>query len=223
MDYVNQDHKDFVEELNKTVRENLCPKNGAEGNIYWAEIDDHIKSPDDHTNETWDNFIEKRQLIHKLASEKHVSDVLEIGFNAGHSTSLWLFSDPDIRVRAIDICNWVYTRKCAEFIKERFPNRFDFFAGDSTVVFPEQNEHFVNCDLVHVDGCHLTEVCRTDIMNSFQLPHNTNRKVLLDDADAPEIAPLLHDLLEQSVVKVWTLPGFKYRKYHTVLTSIGEN
>jgi hypothetical protein len=209
MNYVNQEHKDFINKLHDIVKSKNLQPHQAEGNVYWHSLEQIDEEP-------WDNYDLKRELINRLAS--HVTEVLEIGLNAGHSASIWLFTNPSIKVKAIDIEHRPYTRECAELLKQTFPDRFEYFSGDSRKVFPEQNEHFKNCDLIHIDGGHDMPIFREDFLNAYNLPHNVSeRKLLIDDADFPGIEPLWKFYLEQNDIRIWNLPNFNYREYHTVL------
>jgi hypothetical protein len=214
MEYVNLEHKAFVKKLNQIVLDTIGDNRYSgdyEGNVYW-----HAYEQLQNNEEPWPALKLKRDLINRLAP--NYNEVLEIGINAGHSASIWLFTNPNIKVKAIDIEFHKYTKPCAELLKETFPDRFEYFPGDSRKVFPEQNEHFVNCDMVHIDGGHDRHIFTSDFDNAMALPHgNFARAMLIDDAEYPGINPIWKDAVDAGKCSILQVPDFTYYEYHTVL------
>jgi predicted O-methyltransferase YrrM len=77
--------------------------------------------------------------------------ILEIGFNVGYSSSMWLnFSDAT--VYSVDNSVREHTLEAFKMIKEKFGDRFYFLNVDSADAFPLlQGKNF---DLAFVDGDH---------------------------------------------------------------------
>ena len=116
--------------------------------------------------------------------------MLEIGVNAGHSALLALSLNPNLIYYGVDI-NWhKYTGICAQFLRQEFGERFNFFAGDSREVLPHLAEqtNLPDFDLFHVDGGHSREICYADISNCLRLANKSADAIashlLLDDVNA---------------------------------------
>ena len=79
---------------------------------------------------------------------------LEIGFNAGHSLSLFLHNIPSIEtVFEFDICQHAYVQKNFNIVKSIFPHvNMKLMCGDSkqTIV----NAAPILVDIIHIDGGH---------------------------------------------------------------------
>lgn len=203
----------YSEELKKTI----CSLNALvmgsralmEGNLFYH----HHQRFRVHGEHYFKPFENKRQQIVRVTSgAKHV---LEIGFNAGHSAALLMHNHPDMRYSAIDICHHTYTKPCANRIKEEFGDRFSFYEGDSAKAFPEFNEHFMDCDLVHIDGGHSAEMFLIDAMNAINLPRNPDvvRHILIDDVDLPEVHVELGRLISEGLIERVQMEGFD-EQYH---------
>mmetsp|Transcript_58571 Transcript_58571/g.117636 ORF Transcript_58571/g.117636 Transcript_58571/m.117636 type:complete len:389 (-) Transcript_58571:247-1413(-) len=92
--------------------------------------------------------------------------LLEVGFNAGHSSAMALSSFPRVRVRSFDICHHGYTKPNYEFLVHRFADsgtgqgpRLQLWCGDSretlkaaTVNEGKAGGNFQAADVVRVDG-----------------------------------------------------------------------
>ena len=96
-------------------------------------------------------------------------NVLEIGFNGGHSAALLLLSNPGMKYLGIDLGEHSYAHRSAELMRQAFPGRFDVIFGDSREVAPwlrasHKGELF---DMIHVDGGHTEGICRADIANTI--------------------------------------------------------
>ncbi|MGH9091495.1 MAG: class I SAM-dependent methyltransferase [Acidimicrobiales bacterium] len=110
-----------------------------------------------------------------------VTDVVEIGFNAGHSSYLFLSSRPDVRVVSFDLGDHDYVGPAKELIDRRFPGRHELVLGDSRQTVPayagdHPDRRF---DLAFIDGGHDYEVARADIANCRALA--TPRTIVLMD------------------------------------------
>ena len=55
-----------------------------------------------------------RYNIQKIAENK--KNILEVGFNAGHSTALMLNKNPGAKFTAMDIGRHIYTKKCIDYM-----------------------------------------------------------------------------------------------------------
>lgn len=116
--------------------------------------------------------IECAQSIYAIVEPKNM---LEIGFNAGHSAYMWLTLFPELKLHAIDICQHSYTLYHMEKLKEIFGDRFTYGKGDSRKL----NQNFVTkFDFVFIDGDHTFEGVSNDygLCNRAKTPW-----ILIDD------------------------------------------
>ena len=67
---------------------------------------------------------------------------------------IWLTANPRAHVYSFDLNRWPITDVMVNYIKERFPERFNITFGDSTKTLPEFHRQNldVKCDLVVIDG-----------------------------------------------------------------------
>lgn len=111
--------------------------------------------------------------------------VCETGFNVGHSSLLWMASDPNATLYSFDLGQWIYSNTAREFVKKYAQGRATVTFGDSTKTVPAFAEAHpeVSCNLIFVDGGHTKEIAFEDIKN-FEAMANENFNVLVVD-DTP--------------------------------------
>lgn len=102
--------------------------------------------------------------------------VLEIGFNRGHGSAMFLWSDKNVKVFSIDISTRKETVHAAIVLKNRFDNRFDFLALESGYAFDTLKDK--NFDLCFVDGAHdkLSVIVDINLCKNLKIPY-----LLFDD------------------------------------------
>jgi len=115
----------------------------------------------------------------QLAASPSVKNIMEIGFNAGHSTNVFLSVNSEAKVTSFDIGQHDYVHAAKKYIDATFPNRHTLILGDSTVTVPQfQND--VKFDLIFIDGGHDYEIAMADLKNCKALAHE-DTVVVLDD------------------------------------------
>ncbi len=106
------------------------------------------------------------QVVDFVGAVAKPKRILEIGFNAGHSASMWL-SRTDATVLSIDYLYRDCVRIGSEFLKAKFPDRFSFMQCNSLDLYEKiKGQEF---DMVVVDGGHATEVCLSDCNLALKL------------------------------------------------------
>jgi hypothetical protein len=82
--------------------------------------------------------------------------ILEIGFNAGHSSMLMLMMNPKCTIQAFDICYHPYVIPCLDYINRHFGNRIELIVGNShsTITRFKANHPEYKYDAIHIDGLH---------------------------------------------------------------------
>jgi hypothetical protein len=97
----------------------------------------------------------------KSVKEKtNFKTLVEIGFNAGHSSSIMLTLFDDIKIKSYDIGQFDITKKNGIIVKEKFGDRFDLKITDSKyLTYGEIN----GSDLLFIDGGHDYPIVSGDI------------------------------------------------------------
>lgn len=140
----NKEHFDALERIVKETGETM------EGNCFYQ--DRSFTKPDDLKN--------KQKNLYSLG--KLGGNILEIGFNAGHSCLLFLIANPFSKLFCFDICCHTYTNKCYDYLNKHFPDRISFYEGDSNKTLEQFNRN--DMDILHIDGAHDYNTANTDFM-----------------------------------------------------------
>jgi len=127
-----------------------------------------------------EGFIFKDQctVIDKHVDWSKIKTVLEIGFNAGHSSEFFLSRNPDITVVSFEISPEGYRILGKKYIDEKYPGRHELVWGDSTVTVPKFPSR--KFDLIFIDGGHKIDVARADISNCMRFAR-PDTVVIMDD------------------------------------------
>jgi len=145
-----------------------------------------------HTTLTLYPQLFTKQLNLVWCGTQSITNVCEIGFNAGHSTVLLLLGrETPLNFTIFDINSHLYTKPCFDYIKSKFLNiNFEFLEGDSTIIMPEwinNNKHLLGkYDVIHVDGGHSAHCIQNDMKNT-DLLIKMNGIVIVDDTNVPDI------------------------------------
>lgn len=130
--------------------------------------------------------ISKMENIYNTA-QKTKGNVLEIGFNCGNSSLIFLMANPNIKIYALDICFHSYVKPCVEYLNSIFGNRIVLIEGNSAETIKELTPNiFCDIGLYHIDGCHNKKAVQTDMKNCYNFAQ-TNSYIILDDTNLPQI------------------------------------
>ena len=178
---------DFCPDLfNGNVALDLTEKQSREVELFNQQIEDVIykhnsgRVIEGHSG----NHHDMQRLYLEIAHLDFIKTVCETGFNAGHSTFMWLNANPDVVVYSFDIDMHNYTRPMAYYLQSRFPGRLHLTYGDSRDTIPEfhVDSPEVMCDLVIIDGGHHADIPEWDFENFYAMvPRNRENLVVLDD------------------------------------------
>jgi predicted O-methyltransferase YrrM len=175
-EYFTPKFLEILESLNKTVRES---QEVIEGNyFYHHQVTELQNLPDPSRSE-------KRVFLSGAVKGKR--NVLEVGFNAGHSALLILSSNPQAKYLGVDIGEHSYTAPAATVLKHFFGVRFELVIADSRTFLNELVFEKRKFDLIHVDGDHSYQSCLSDLRKSAKLMKNSRSRILLDDILGPEV------------------------------------
>jgi len=79
--------------------------------------------------------------------------ILEIGFGAGHSASVFLAANPFATVTCVDNCSKAYTRPNFEYLKSIFGERLNLLECESRELSEKLDRSFLKkFDCIHIDG-----------------------------------------------------------------------
>lgn len=125
------------------------------------------------------NYLDKYGVEIPYGSEAHVlqhlrttidivkpKHILEIGLNLGWSSAMWL-EISDANITSIDISDKDETIFAGEFLKNKYPARFDYSIIDSNVAHKWLNG--IDFDLIFIDGGHDLESVIDDIFLAINL------------------------------------------------------
>jgi glycosyltransferase involved in cell wall biosynthesis len=170
----------------------------CEGNVFWFQYDHQER----------ELFLNKRLNLFNYSQK--AQNIMEIGFNAGHSCLLYLLSNPTSKIQLFDLGEHKYTRACFEYLSIQFPNRLTITYGDSRQTVPAYIAENVGkvFDMIHVDGGHDQSVVRSDILNTLNLS-DTRTVIISDDDNIPHIARVNRQYFE-------ALPDALPSAYHYV-------
>ena len=133
-----------------------------------------------------DLYLPKAKNISNVVLNTNIKRGMEIGFNAGFSTLLMLFSNPNLYMTCFDLGEHSYTLPCFQQLKKTFGKRISILLGDSTKVLPSVDASF---DFIHIDGGHETEIVISDIRNCYRFCEKQTI-VIMDDYDFTQISRL---------------------------------
>jgi hypothetical protein len=120
-------YEDHLKKLNKI---SLSTGEPVEGNLFYLNHDMHSE----RSIKPEELFLPKRRAL--ALAVQQFNNVLEIGFNAGHSALLMLTANPSLFLTCIDLCEHEYTMPCIEYLHNIFGNRINLIQGNSLVALP---------------------------------------------------------------------------------------
>lgn len=115
-------------------------------------------------------------------TNKENINIMEIGFNGGHSAEIFLENNKNLSLTSFDLGVYDSVNVAKEYIDMKYPNRHTLILGDSTITIPEFIEKNKNTkfDFIFIDGGHTYEVAKADLDNCLQLAH-AETIVAIDD------------------------------------------
>lgn len=121
----------------------------------------------------------------RVAASPAIKTICEVGFNAGHSTAIWLTSNPSAVVYSFDLFDHTFSDGSVIILQRRFPGRLHIVKGDSVCTVPKWRKAnpLVRCDLVHVDGYHSFLNVVADFLNLRMHSHQHTLYLFDDQCD----------------------------------------
>jgi predicted O-methyltransferase YrrM len=117
----------------------------------------------------------------KLTNKPNLN-VMEIGFNGGHSAELFLENNSNLSLTSFDIGDHSYVLIGKAYIDKTFPNRHTLIIGDSKMSVPNfyKNYKDIKFDFIFIDGGHDYETAKSDLENCYHLAHK-DTIIAIDD------------------------------------------
>ena len=112
------------------------------------------------------------------------NNIVEIGFNAGHSALLMLEANKNCHIHVFDICEHTYTQSCFNYLQAQYGNRMTMHKGDSHIqlkAFKTVNPDY-HFNIVHIDGNHEYYHANIDFFLAKELSQ-TGAYCILDDTN----------------------------------------
>ena len=141
----------------------------------------------------------KKKFIDNILNTYKISNMCEIGFNAGHSAALFLNHSSNIKyMLSFDICSHKYSKNCINYIKFLYKERFNIICGDSKDTVP--NYKGIRFDLIFIDGSHFNNMPFIDIKNTIKYLAKPGSLILMDDI---HYSHLISFFFNHTVDKAW--------------------
>lgn len=117
----------------------------------------------------------------ELTNKPYVN-VMEIGFNAGHSAEIFLKNNSSLSLTSFDLGSHDYLSTAKDYIDAIYPNRHTLILGDSKESVPkylnENNDK--KFDVIFIDGGHDYHTAISDLINCKHFAHK-DTIVIMDD------------------------------------------
>lgn len=154
----------------------------------------------------------------------NAGNILEIGFNAGHSCLLMLLANKFSKITIIDTCQHKYTEKCFEYLNKEFPQRIKLIKGDSTKNLKGFKKKEFN--LIHYDGGK-EKTIYNDIMNTRSLVSD-DHVLVIDDYQNEALKKIVDQLESFLVLDTATYRNLSEKSYnfkwkHTIAKFVNNN
>lgn len=121
----------------------------------------------------------------RVSANPAVRHICEVGFNAGHSTALWLSANPSATIDTFDLFSPHQTgfmKQNLLLLQRLFPGRITAHSGNSLQMIPATSLA-APCDLVHVDGRHSYVNTLWDAVNFMRKAHPSALYLFDDQCD----------------------------------------
>tara|TARA_A100001015_G_C15029464_1_gene732356 strand:- start:696 stop:1364 length:669 start_codon:yes stop_codon:yes gene_type:complete len=174
--------------------------------VSWLACKDRILGSENQTykrNQTLDEYLKTQgqtafeghstqltdepEFLKNIVKNNNIKHVMEIGFNAGHSSDIFLSNNKNIHVTSFDIGEHAYVQHSKKYIDTTYPGRHELIIGDSTKTIPNyiKNNKHKKFDIIFIDGGHDYNIAKADLMNCRHLAKSSKSIVIMDDTTFP--------------------------------------
>jgi predicted O-methyltransferase YrrM len=124
---------------------------------------------------------EQPKFLSELVKNPNIFTIGEIGFNAGHSSDLFLKNNEKAKIYSFDIMEHPYTIYGKKYIDLKYPKRHQLIEGNSLDSVPRFDKN-IKFDLIFIDGGHTFTVALCDIIN-MRFHAKKDTILVIDDAN----------------------------------------
>lgn len=176
----------------------------------------------DHNTLNRSNFMQGKQINLFWAGSNAKKRILEVGFNAGHSTLLMLLGrdNTPLQFTIFDIGKHSYTKPAYEYLQTKFNNvEFEYIEGNSIITLPKWLENHTDLynqyDVIHVDGGHDEECIINDMKNTVPLL-KIDGIMIIDDTYADHINNCINYYIDNGILEDVDVLQTNYLKHRIV-------
>lgn len=160
-------------------------------------------------------YVGRKQIQHfkAVVRRPEVKLVAEIGFNAGHSSNIFLETNKQCKVYAFDIMEHPYAYDAKDYTDAKYPNRHFLIPGDSLETVPKFHKMHpeMKFDVIFIDGGHTHKYARGDMFNVQKLAHK-DTIILIDNLELIGVKKGFADAMKAGLFRdvKWFVAG-RYR------------
>jgi predicted O-methyltransferase YrrM len=129
-------------------------------------------------------FPRKYEIFLDLLNNNNIKNILEIGFNGGHSSEFFL-NNSNANILSFDLGIHDYLSYGKRYIDNVFPNRHTLILGDSILTIPKYQTD-IKFDIIFIDGGHEYSVAKADLENCKRFAHSESIVIMDDTMYTPE-------------------------------------
>ena len=116
---------------------------------------------DNTTDINKDLFYKQRNLF--SIAKAGGNNILEIGFNAGHSCLLFLIANPHCHIHVFDNCEFLYMKPCFQYLIDNFGERMTLYTDSSIYSISLFKGNIKKTfDIFHIDGSSENNISNID-------------------------------------------------------------
>tara|TARA_Y100000816_G_C26096156_1_gene580160 strand:- start:475 stop:1128 length:654 start_codon:yes stop_codon:yes gene_type:complete len=148
-----------------------------------------------------------------FALEKYLKDkknILEIGFNLGHTAEAFI-KNSDAYVTSLDIFIHSYSFISRIYFTKYFRERIKFLNGDSTIMLPKLILEKKRFDLILIDGGHSYNIAKSDIENSLSLINNEG-VIVIDNLETKSVMQAVKDFVDINKIELIHKESFSMKQ-----------
>ena len=194
--------QNFISDLNDIIK---TSGELLEGNVFYEHHCQDFNIHNEFQNKRYNLFYHGKLAL----------DILEIGFNAGHSALLYLIANPYSKIHFFDLGEHKYSRACFDYLNSKFPGRLSVVWGDSTITMPQTPDRLY--DFIHIDGGHTRIVAESDFYNCKSLAKK-NALVMIDDYNGNCLHTFCNQLIKYRKIQKHNL--LYHNNYHLLCSYI---
>ncbi len=159
------------------------------------------------------NTPEQADDIVALTAKPNIN-VVEIGFNSGHSAEVILQNNKSATLTSFDISTEPYISDAKEYIDKVYQNRHILVMGDTSETIPKYSEHIgVKFDIICIHCGNSYEKLSIDLKNCEQLATADNILVLTNITSDSDLSIWKEYVSSGKIIQLYQKPCMIWGKY----------